>query len=60
MHAHACVCVCVCVRVCTKMHTNCVRSMYYSLYVPIVQLHVIHFYRQFVRNILTGTDHKMK
>ena len=34
--------------------------MYYSLYVPVVQLHVIHIYRQFVRNILIGTDHKMK
>ena len=70
MHMHvyvctfACVCVCVCAsaRACvrTKVHINCVCSMYYSLYVPVVQLHVIHIYRQFVRNILIGTDHKMK
>jgi len=59
MHMHVCVCVCVCVRARTKMHINCICSMY-SLYVPVVQLHVIHFYTQFVRNILKGTDHKMK
>lgn len=51
VHAHA--------YVCTKMHTNCVFSKYYLLYAPVEQLHVIHFYRQFVRNISKGIDFHM-